>query len=71
MTSARLEPKEGHVGAFHVVLGEGEYNEIPGHVDGGAVRDGYVSVSWLSRIGNLNPGSSAVDAALDGVLPRG
>ena len=70
MTSVRLEPKEGHVGAFHVHLVEGEFKDIPAHLDGGAVRDGYVSISWLSRMINQNPGSAAVDAALDAILRR-
>lgn len=46
----RLEPKIGHEGTFRVHLDWGRSFELPEDCDAGAVRAGYVSVSWLSRI---------------------
>ena len=70
---AHLEPKPGHDGSFRVVMDYGDPNPLPTHLDGGAVMDGYVSISWLSRMVDEHPdGSSpgAVEGALDTLLAR-
>ena len=73
LVSAHLEPKPGHDGSFRVVMEYGPPNPLPAHVDGGAVMDGYVSISWLSRMVDEHPvGSSpgGVERALDRLLGR-
>jgi 5'-nucleotidase len=50
VAAARLEVKPGHTDTFRVVMEYGPPNALPADVDGGAVMDGYVSVSWLSRL---------------------
>ena len=51
-----LEPKLGHENAFHVRMDWGQPLDLPGDTDAGAVQQGLVSVSWLSRILPLDPG---------------
>jgi 5'-nucleotidase len=70
IAEAHLVRREGHEGAYHVEWSLGDVNVLPSHVDGGAVTDGWVSISWLSRFVNDNPGSDHVDNALDGLLRR-
>ena len=73
LVAAHLEPKPGHDGSFRVVMDYGDPNPLPTHLDGGAVMDGYVSISWLSRMVDEHPdGSSpgAVEGALDILLGR-
>lgn len=50
MSSARLEPKHGHDGTFHVRMSWGSQVELPPDTDGGLVERNIVSVSYLSRI---------------------
>jgi 5'-nucleotidase len=66
MESIQLEPKLGHEGAYWVKMGWGQPNELPGDSDGGAVAEGYVSVTWLSRILPTDPPpvGEKVEAAL-------
>ena len=63
MTKATLEPKLGHDGAYHVEMEWGEPTELPGHTDGGAVMEGYASVSWLGRMSHTDPGIAQAEAA--------
>ena len=56
MTQVDIEPKIGHEGTFHLKLQWGE--RIPPSSiedDVGAVANGYVSISWLSRLISQGP----------------
>ena len=68
MASAVLVPRPGHERSFTVDMDWGDAVEIPADTDVGAVIDGWVSVSWLSRILNDPPPSHKVDAALHTLL---
>jgi 5'-nucleotidase len=69
MSSAWMEPMEGHEDAFHVRMSWGDPVELPADTDGGAVEDGFVSVTYLSRLeGVAVPGPSAAEQALDALL---
>ncbi len=50
VSDAKLEPKIGHEGAFHVRMSWGDALDLPADSDGGLVNAGYVSVSYLTRI---------------------
>lgn len=50
MSTAVLEPKEGHEGAFNVRMTWGDQVELPADTDGGTVERNVVAVSYLSRI---------------------
>lgn len=50
MSSAVLDPKKGHDGAYHVRMTWGDAVELPADTDGGLVEQGYVAVSYLGRI---------------------
>ena len=50
MSSALLEPKEGHDGSFHVRMSWGDAVELPADTDGGLVERDIVSVTYLSRL---------------------
>jgi 5'-nucleotidase len=63
MAGATLEPKPGHDGTFRVNMQWGDPLELPGHMDGGAVDAGYISICDLSRI-VAQPEPAAVGEAL-------
>lgn len=70
MSQADLVPKLGHEGAFTVTINWGESHVLPSDTDGGAVMEGYVALSWLSRMVHHDPSipaASAVEAALSAV----
>jgi 5'-nucleotidase len=50
VSSAVLEPKEGHEGSFHVRMSWGDAIELPPDTDGGLVERDIVSVTYLSRL---------------------
>jgi 5'-nucleotidase len=68
-----LEPKHGHDGTFTVQMDWGEAVQLPGETDGGAVQDGYVSVTWLNRLHEMDPGEDAraAEHALAAAFPAG
>ena len=73
MSKARLEPKLGHEGAFHVAMEWGDAVDLPEHTDGGAVMAGYASVSWLGPLAHHDPEHRQVEtteAALGDLLDR-
>lgn len=70
MAVATLEPKEGHEGTYRVAMSWGDPVPLPPETDGGAVEDGYVSVTWLSRLTAIDVGPSGVDEALGLLLDR-
>jgi 5'-nucleotidase len=68
MATAVLEPRKGHEGSYTVRMDWGEPTEVHAATDVGLVMDGYVAVSWLSRIANEPPPSDKVGVALDVLL---
>lgn len=69
MSSATLEPKAGHDGAFEVHMQWGDPVLLPSHTDGGAVEAGEVSITYLSRFVGLDlPSPSGAERALDGLF---
>ena len=70
MTEVDIEPKIGHEDTFHLKLKWGE--RIPPtsiNDDVGAVANGYVSISWLSRMmSQAPPVESSVESRLDSVF---
>jgi 5'-nucleotidase len=70
MSRAVLEPKLGHEGSFHVRMQWGDAVALPEDTDGGLVENDYVSVSYLSALGNteradMAPGESLLDRLID------
>ena len=71
MTDAVLEPRPGHEDAFRVTMTWGDPVDLPIETDGGAVMNGYVAVSWLSRIvGDEPEGIASTESGLDNLLSR-
>lgn len=73
MSSAFLEPKQGHEGSYHVRMTWGDAVELPPHTDGGSVENGFVSVTYLSRLEamdrtDLVRAEASLATALPGVL---
>ncbi len=65
MSTATLEPKHGHLGAYRVELAWGDAAELSPETDTGAIMNGEVSLTWLSRIvAEHRPRHEAVEAAL-------
>lgn len=50
MSTAVLEPKEGHSGSYYVRMQWGDAVSLPADTDGGLVEADYVSVSYLSSL---------------------
>ncbi len=67
-TKARLEPKEGHVGSYHVELEYGDNVDQPEGTDTRAIMDNEVSMTWLSRLDALDDDTTAVDAKLQQLI---
>ena len=71
MSSAVLEPKLGHEDCYDVKMSWGEAVELPPDTDGGAVENGEVSITFLSRLVAEEPAFASVAAtALDQLLDR-
>jgi 5'-nucleotidase len=71
MDLLELEPKIGHEDAYRVKLTWGDAVALPVETDAGAVSAGYVSLTWLSRIHELDPHADDVKIAespLDAML---
>ncbi len=74
MATAKLQPRPGHTDAFRVKMDWGTAGQLPAHTDGGAVMDGWVSVSWLGRLEAELPdlaGQRAAEKRLDYLLGYG
>ncbi len=69
-TKAWLEPKEGHVGSYHVELEYGDAVDQPEGTDTCAIMHDEVSMTWLSRITALDDDTSAVDAKLQALIEQ-
>jgi 5'-nucleotidase len=70
VAKAVLEHKRGHKGSYHVKLAWGDELEQPIDTDTGAVLDGYVSLTWLSRLQALPTDGAGPFDALDDLLTR-
>jgi 5'-nucleotidase len=53
MVNANLEPKEGYNDSYYVRMEYGETNKMEDHTDGGAVENGEVSITYLSRMDDV------------------
>ena len=66
LASALLEPKEGHQGSFYVKMSWGDALDLPMDSDGGAVENGEVSVTYLTRmVAEQRADLAVAEAALD------
>ncbi len=71
VASATLEPKVGHDGAFHVRMAWGDALELPPDTDGGIVENGYVAVTYLTRLQNdFRPDMVGAEATMGHLLAR-
>ena len=72
MAKAELVPIIGQNGAFRVAMEWGEELDLPPETDGGAVEDGYVSISYLSRLHEIDrPDLAPAEQALTELVPSG
>ena len=71
VASATLEPKVGHDGAFHVRMAWGDALELPPDTDGGIVENGYVAVTYLTRLQNdFRPDMVGAEATMGHLLAQ-
>jgi broad specificity polyphosphatase/5'/3'-nucleotidase SurE len=65
MVNANLEPKEGYNDSYYVRMEYGETNKMEDHTDGGAVENGEVSITYLSRMDDVpHHGTDEIHSAL-------
>ncbi len=68
--SADLVPIAGLEGAYRVAMSWGDQLDLPPDTDGGAVENGYVSVSYLSRLHETDrPDLVAAERTLTALVP--
>ncbi|MEM7142243.1 MAG: 5'/3'-nucleotidase SurE [Actinomycetota bacterium] len=68
MAKAKLTPKVGHDGAYHVEMSWGDVLQTPESDDTGAVMAGYASVTWLGALQGVEPDAAVAgraESALD------
>ena len=63
MAKARLNPKPGHDGAYHVEMSWGDALRTPTRDDTGAVMAGYASVTWLGALEAVEPDGAVAERA--------
>lgn len=69
MSTAAMEPKEGHADSFYVRMAWGDEMKLDSTTDGGTVEDGLVSITYLNRFHDSeHPAADDVNAALDGLV---
>lgn len=69
VVTADLVPKEGYADSYTVELSYGDPVPLPVHTDGGAVENGEVSITYLSRFDDVaHHGTDLIHAALDGLV---
>jgi 5'-nucleotidase len=69
MSTATMEPKEGHANSFYVRMAWGEEMKLDSTTDGGTVEDGLVSVTYLNRFHDSeHPVADSVHAQFDLLL---
>ena len=70
VSKAELVPIVGLEGAYRVSMAWGDPLDLPDDTDGGAVENGYVSVTYLSRLHEIDrPDLSAAEASLTELVP--
>jgi 5'-nucleotidase len=70
VAKAELVPMVGHDGAYRVAMEWGDQLDLPPETDGGTVEDGYVSVTYLSRLHEIDrPDMDAAEKALSSLVP--
>jgi 5'-nucleotidase len=71
VSSAVLEPKQGHDGAFHVRMSWGDAVELPAGTDGGTIERDLVAVTYLTRLAaQQREDLGAAEAGLTDLLGR-
>ena len=71
VSNATLVPVHGDVGAFRVEMSWGDKIDLDETTDGGSVENGYVAVTYLSRLDHEErPDLAAADTALDRLIAR-
>ncbi|MFM2070057.1 MAG: 5-nucleotidase SurE [Actinomycetota bacterium] len=71
LSSATLQAKEGHDGAFMVKMEWGDAINMPAHTDGGIVEAGKVALTYLSRLEAIDrPDLLAAEATLSALVTR-
>jgi 5'-nucleotidase len=69
MSMAELIAKEGHDGAYTVRMSWGDAVDLPPHTDGGAVEQGEIAITYLSRLeANARTDMGAAERSLDHML---
>ena len=68
VAKAELVPIVGQNGAFRVAMEWGDELDLPPETDGGAVEDGYVSITYLSRLHEID--RPDMELAEQGARPR-
>jgi len=69
VAAADLTPIEGSKDAYKVTMQWGEKAELDPGTDGGVVEQGYVSVSYLTRLEHeVRPDMAHADKGLDALL---
>jgi 5'-nucleotidase len=69
VSAVELTPIEGRDGSFKVAMSWGEKLDLDPVTDGGLVEEGYVSVSYLTRLEHhVRPDAAHADKALDALL---
>jgi 5'-nucleotidase len=70
VAKAELVPMVGHDGAYRVAMEWGDQLDLPPETDGGTVEDGYVSVTYLSRLHEIDrPDMDVAEKALSSLVP--
>jgi hypothetical protein len=62
-----IEPSQGEKDSYKLIMGNGErISHLPIEIDTGAVANGYVSVTWVSKLSlEEAPFGESVEASLD------
>ncbi len=69
MANARLIPRAGHTGSYHVEMTWGDPVSLPSETDSGAIESGKVALSYLSRLSHVPQRRLPfIDEALDRYL---
>ena len=69
LSTAELEPKPGHAGTYLIRMDLGDALPLDPNTDGGAIADGWVSLTWLDHLsGAETPSDNPVATALGGLF---
>jgi 5'-nucleotidase len=71
--SVTIEPSQGEKDSYKLIMGNGErISHLPIEIDTGAVANGYVSVTWVSKLSlEEAPFGESVEASLDAHFRKG